>query len=146
MMRASRAIAFAGVFVVVACSSSSDDAGGASPASNPEAGCGESADCAGNTDDGGSTPADGSVSPAKGSGGTGGTIGASVALTGCTDCRVHVPSGYAATKPAPLLVALHGDEGPAAGVPSVINLWSAAADKHGYLVLALACSADIGTW
>lgn len=42
------------------------------------------------------------------------------------------------------MVSLHGDEGPDAGVPSVISLWSAAADAHGFLVLALPCGAELG--
>lgn len=96
----------------------------------------------GGTGDGGS--GDGGATPGQGSGGTGGLVGASVTLAGCTDCRVHVPPSYATKKPAPLLVALHGDEGPSAGVPSVIQLWTSAADKHGYLVLAVPCSSQIG--
>lgn len=57
---------------------------------------------------------------------------------------MHVPPSYATKKPAPLLLAFHGDEGPASGVPSVIQLWTSAADAHGYLVLAVPCSSEIG--
>jgi hypothetical protein len=93
---------------------------------------------------------DASAAPSAGSGGTGGAIGPSVPLPGCAGCRLHAPTGYAATKAAPLLIALHGDEGPAAGVPSVISLWSTAADKHGAFVLALPCGAELacsdGNW
>lgn len=138
---------------VMACSSDTSSlagadgkGGGGTRNRDDDAGACATAACSG---DGGASDGaprtDGATSPpGKGSGGTGGAIGASVPLPGCTGCTVHVPSGYTTSQPAPLLVALHGDEGPGAGVPSVIGLWSGAADKHGYLVLALACSADIG--
>ena len=29
-------------------------------------------------------------------------------------------------------------------MPSVISLWTSAADKHGYFVVALGCTTDIG--
>jgi poly(3-hydroxybutyrate) depolymerase len=77
-----------------------------------------------------------------GSGGRGGTVGDRVPLAGCTECLVHVPK--APKSPAPLLVTFHGDEGPAIGVPGSIGLFSAGADAHGTIVLALACSSDLG--
>jgi polyhydroxybutyrate depolymerase len=88
--------------------------------------------------------ADGSRPDSAGSLGTGGALGPSVALPGCAGCLVHVPPSYAQGHATPLVVALHGDEGPASGVPSVISLWTAAADAHGYIVLALPCGADLG--
>jgi hypothetical protein len=81
----------------------------------------------------------------SGSGGTGGAIGASVPLPGCAACRVHVPPSYpSAKRPAPVLVAFHGDEGPSWGVPNIISLWTSAADAHGYIVLGVACGPEIG--
>jgi poly(3-hydroxybutyrate) depolymerase len=55
-----------------------------------------------------------------------------------------VPAGYSASKAAALMLSLHGDEGPTAGVPSVIGLWSSASDKHGTIVLAIPCGSGLG--
>lgn len=134
--------------VVVACSSSDDASGSSSsgggsssgavppggsppPGSVPRGG------------DGGTTPPP-PTAPGAGSGGTGGAIGASVDLPGCSMCKVHVPSGYKPGSPTPLVVALHGDEGPAVGVPNIIQLWSGAADAQTVLVLALPCGTELG--
>ena len=130
--------------LLVACSGSATSVGdvtsGGDGAGTADGGGSSSAG-----DDAGTPNADAAGTVASGgSGGSGGAIGASVALPGCTACALHVPPGYAAGHPAPLLVSLHGDEGPASGVPSVIQLWGGAADKHGYLLLALACSSDLG--
>ena len=136
----------------VACSEDATDPSGSRSASSSGSSSSTSSSSGGGADGGSSSGASsGGLSdagndarvPGAGSGGTGGLIGASVTLAGCADCRVHVPTGYAPGKPAPLVLALHGDEGPASGVPGVIQLWSAGADAHGYLVLAVPCSPEL---
>ncbi len=84
--------------------------------------------------------------PTAGSGGSGGGTG--TVAGPCLDCLVHVPPARSPTRPMPLLVALHGDEGRdfgrAAATQGVIGLWGAAADAEGFLVLAVACPASEG--
>jgi poly(3-hydroxybutyrate) depolymerase len=66
----------------------------------------------------------------------------------CTDCRVHVPASYASSRPAGLVVVLHGDEGrdigTLAATANAIDLFRDAADARGFIVLALACPASLG--
>jgi hypothetical protein len=82
--------------------------------------------------------------PKPGSAGKGGPPGDSVGP--CPGCRVHVPP--AAHGPMRVVVALHGDEGRDIGVlratAGVIELWRAAADALGFIVLAPACPASLG--
>jgi hypothetical protein len=93
--------------------------------------------------DGGSAPAaEAGAGRTGGSGGRGGVVGERVPLAGCTQCLVHVPK--TPRSPAPVLETFHGDEGPTEGVAGSLALFSAAADAHGTIVLALACSVDLG--
>ncbi len=127
--------------------SDGSDGGGSQGAGGSESsgsGAGDAASTGGDDATAGSSAGSGGSPTA--SGGNGGPLGDSAGP--CTDCRVHVPSGYSPSVPAPLVVTLHGDEGrdygTAAAASGSIDLWRAAADARGFIVVALACPADRG--
>ena len=58
----------------------------------------------------------------------------------CTGCITYIPANYDASKPTPIVVALHGDEGDPAYIESV---WEAAA-KSSAIVFAPLCPTALG--
>lgn len=122
-----------------------DGSGGATSTGSPTSG-GSGGGNATATATGSGTPSSSSGGTGASSGGDGGPLGDS--LGPCTDCRVHVPPGYAPGVATRLVVALHGDEGrdygTSAATAGVIDLWRGGADDRGFIVLALACPAELG--
>ncbi|MBV9808747.1 MAG: hypothetical protein JO286_16300 [Solirubrobacterales bacterium] len=59
----------------------------------------------------------------------------------CPGCVLSVPPGYNPARPAPLLIALHGDEGNPGYISSV---WDPVADQLGALVLSPECPKVLG--
>lgn len=59
----------------------------------------------------------------------------------CPGCITFVPSSYTPDKPAPLMVALHGD---GASTDLVVRMWKAPLERRGYILLALRCPRELG--
>jgi poly(3-hydroxybutyrate) depolymerase len=81
-----------------------------------------------------------SPAAAEGSRGSGGATGMRKGWP-CPGCVTVVPPGYSPDTPAPLFVALHGDEG---STRVVLRLWKAPLEKRGYILLALQCPKEKG--
>jgi len=52
-----------------------------------------------------------------------------------------VPPSYSPERPAPLMVALHGD---GASTDLIVRMWKEPLERRGYLLLALRCPRDLG--
>ena len=59
----------------------------------------------------------------------------------CPGCILSIPPGYNPARPAPLLIALHGDEGDPSYISSV---WDQVGDRRGALVLSPKCPQALG--
>lgn len=59
----------------------------------------------------------------------------------CSGCITVVPPSYSPERPAPLMVALHGD---GASTDLVVRMWREPLERRGYLLLALRCPRELG--
>jgi predicted esterase len=59
----------------------------------------------------------------------------------CPGCIMVVPPSYSPNRPAPLMVALHGD---GASTDLVVRMWKEPLERRGYLLLALRCPRELG--
>ena len=81
------------------------------------------------------------VAHAEGSGGTGGPAGEQLGWP-CASCRIDAPNS-ASSRPTPLLVALHGDEGTS---EYIYDAYRPHARDAGWLLVSLECPRDQGCW
>jgi hypothetical protein len=121
------------------------DAGGpdASDAGGPDASDASDASADGGPTDAGDAATD-AASDARasdvGSGGSGGAPGTTTGFP-CAGCILDVPSSYAPSAPARLLVMLHGDE----GEPSIVAAaWEPETRAAGYILFAPQCPTSQG--
>lgn len=88
--------------------------------------------------------------PSNGSGGAfPGNVTRSVAVTGIgtRNYYLHLPPDYTPTRAWPILLALRGQSLPTAtAAQQVRNNWSAAADRGGFIVVAVAGNSTQGGW
>jgi predicted esterase len=59
----------------------------------------------------------------------------------CPGCIMVVPPSYSPSRPAPLMVALHGD---GASTDLVVRMWKEPLERRGYLLVALRCPRELG--
>jgi predicted esterase len=72
--------------------------------------------------------------------GSGGAAGTQTSWP-CESCITTVPASYDPSKPTPLVVSFHGDE----GAPSTSHeIWQKEAEANGYILLSPACPRDLG--